>query len=417
MFDTTTDAGLDLVTLPRMSRERRQDGWVEKTGKRSKTWTGYFYEYVRQADGSEKRMQRCKVLGKCAEMTKGAAEESLRVHIRAGRPLESIATFEDLARWYLKTKQGLLSKKWGKTLAAIFEHQILPRLGPQLASELKRSDIQQALNAIAADPRSQSESMVGKCLTHIRAVFEFAIEDDLIERNPARKVEMPPTKARQERFLTLEECQRLLELADRRDNLILRLFFICGFRTGELFALRVNDLGPGTLRIDQTVVDYKLKDGAKTKASKGNVPVPPDLEADLRAYIRDEGITDLLFPSEAGTPISPDNYLDRTLKRLGMLANIDVIRNAAGEAISSGLNHQILRRTTGTHFQKHGKTKDTQALLRHTKASTTLEHYQKELPGSLIEAVDSWYAELLNVPKKGPGRVTAIDSSRKRLVN
>jgi hypothetical protein len=29
-----------------MSRERRQNGWVEKTGKKTKSWTGYWYVYV-----------------------------------------------------------------------------------------------------------------------------------------------------------------------------------------------------------------------------------------------------------------------------------------------------------------------------------------------------------------------------------
>ena len=57
-------------------RERRQQGWVEKTGTKAKTWTGYWYEYV-TSDGGEKRQQRSRVLGKCAEMTKGAAEANL----------------------------------------------------------------------------------------------------------------------------------------------------------------------------------------------------------------------------------------------------------------------------------------------------------------------------------------------------
>lgn len=70
--------------------------------------------------------------------------------------------------------------------------------------------------------------------------------------------------------------------------------------------------------------------GAKTDGSVGDVPLPPELEAALREYIRTEGITDLLFPSTTGAPISPDNYLDRTLKQLGVLAGIDVFTEADG---------------------------------------------------------------------------------------
>jgi len=82
--------------------------------------------------------------------------------------------------------------------------------------------------------------------------------------------------------------------------------------------------------------------------------LPPPLEAAVREYVQEEGITDLLFPSATGTPMSHDNYLDRTLKRLGIQAGIDVFENADG-TLNSRLNHQVLRRTTATHFQKHGR--------------------------------------------------------------
>ena len=405
-----TSPRFDIVTIGRsMSRERRQNGWVEKTGKKTKTWTGYWYVYVKDAAGVDKRHgPKSKVLGKCSDMTKGAAEDALREHIRGARPPESKATFEEFAKWYVRTNEDQWSKKWKGTVKGLFKHQINPRIGSRIAAELKKSEIQQLLNEIAADPKSQSESIIKKCLTHVRAVFNMAIDDELLARNPAppRKIKLPSMRPASERFLTFEESQRLLAVADRRDNLILRIFVVLGLRPGELFALRVNDIQPGELRIDQTVVDYKLKDGAKTEESKANIPLPSVLEADLRAYIREEGITDLLFPSEVGTPISPDNYLDRILKRLGVAAGIDVTRRSVlikrgkdkgktKEIVTSKLNHQVLRRTTGTHFQKHGELKDTQSLLRHANPLTTLKHYQKTLPQSLIEAVESWDAQLV----------------------
>ena len=379
-----------------MSRERRQNGWVEKTGKKTKTWTGYWYEYV-TVEGVEKRQQRTKVIGKCSEMTKGAAEDALREHIRSAKPPASSATFEQFADWYLKTNKGRWSRKWNDTSRGLFKYQILPRLGSKVAAQLKKSDVQQAINDIAADPKSRSKSCVSKCLTHIRAVFNFAIEDELLEKNPALNVEMPPTRRPSERFLTLQECKRLLEVAGRRDNLIIRLFAVLGFRPSELFALRVNDLQPGELKIDETVVLCQVKEDTKTEGSRGYVPLPPDIEAELRAYIREEKITDFLFPSETGTAISPDNYLDRVLKKLGVLANIDGFTAKDG-TLDSKLNHQILRRTTGTHFQRHGKVKDAQSLLRHADAQTTLKHYQKTIEESLRRAVEDWDAELVGKP-------------------
>jgi integrase len=302
----------------------------------------------------------------------------------------------------------------------IFKCQILPRLGDRIATELKKSDVQQALNDIAADPASQSRSIVEKCLTHVRAVFDFAIEDELLERNPTLKVELPLTRRPSERFLTLEECQRLLDVANRRDRLIIRLFVVCGFRPAEFFALRVNDVRDGRLRIDETAVPGEaVKQEAKTEGSRADVPLPPMLAAELLAYIKAEGLTDdqFLFPSATGTAMSHDNYLDRVLKKLGLLAGIDVVRNASGEPISSKLNHQTLRRTTGTHFQKHAELKSTQDLLRHANPTTTLKHYQKTLSEDLIAGVESWDAELRagNAQKLPPRRAGRRNQQLRRV--
>jgi integrase len=80
-----------------------------------------------------------------------------------------------------------------------------------------------------------------------------------------------------------------------------------------------------------------------------------------------------------------------------VLANIDVFTDEDG-MLNSRLNHQVLRRTTGTHFQKHGKVKDTQSLLRHADAQTTLKHYQKTIEESLRRAVEDWDSELTGKP-------------------
>ncbi|HTF63307.1 MAG TPA: tyrosine-type recombinase/integrase [Edaphobacter sp.] len=359
-------------------------------------------------------------------MTKGAAEDALHDVIRGARPPEEGATFGELTKWYLKTNEGRWSKKWNVTVNGFFTHHILPELGSKVAAKIMRSEIQQTINRIAASPNCQSGSMVRKCLTQIGAVFTSAIIDKVLDVSPMIKIDMPPTRRASERFLSLEECQRLLHVASRREYLIIRLFVVLGFRPGELFALRVNDLQPGRLRIDQTVVEYRLQDGAKTEGSVGDVPLPPEFESELRAYILEEKIEDLLFPSEAGTPISPENYLDRGLKKLGVLAGIDVKsrlvtitrgkkKGQTREVLTSALNHQVLRRTTATHFQKHGQIKDTQALLRHSEPETTLKHYQKKLEDSLVRGVEGWDAEL--VPKRRREGDGAIPKQQKVRVN
>lgn len=387
----------DLVTMGlRMARERRQNGWVKKTGKKTKVWTGYWYEYV-TVDGTEKRRQKSDVLGSVTELTKGAAQDKLRDTIRGERPPETNATFGQLAKWYLKTSEGRWSKSTRGVMASIFERRILPQIGSRRAADIKPSEVQQALDAIAADGTA-SESLLKKCRTHIKAVFELAIEDEHLEKNPAKRLELPKHKPPSERFLTLDECQRLLSVSAGRDRLIVLVMMTLGLRPSELLALRADDVQPGRLRVDEASVDGRLGQ-TKTEGSKAIVPLPPQLESELKQYIKREGKsgTDFLFPSAAGTTIQQHNYLNRVLKPLGILAGID-LKEVKGKP-SSGLNHQVLRRTTGTHFQKHGKVKDTQTLLRHSNAETTLKHYQKTLEESTISGVASWESELLGIER------------------
>lgn len=401
---------LDLVTMGlRMARERRQNGWVKKTGKRTKVWTGYWYEYV-HVNGSEKRRQKSEVIGPCTELTKGAAQDKLREVIRGERPPETNATFEQLAKWYLKTSEGRWSPSMRKTMASIFERQIIPQLGSRRAADIKPSEVQQALDAIAENPASRSESILKKCRTHIKAVFELAVEDEHLEKNPAKKLELPKFRKPSERFLMIEECQRLLAAASGRDRIIVLVMMTVGLRPSELFALRADDVQPGRLRVDEASVDGKIGE-TKTEDSTAIIPLPPLLEAELRRYMAGQGIAgkDFLFPSAAQTPIQQNNYLDRVLKPLGIAAGID-LKTVKGKP-SSGLNHQVLRRTTGTHFQKHGKVKDTQTLLRHSNAETTLKHYQKTLEESTVSGVASWENELLGIERE-PAKVLPFEKKK-----
>jgi integrase len=373
-----------------MSRRRSQKGFVKPTGKQPRTWTGFWYVY-KTVDGREKRLERSKVLGLRAEMTKGEAEEKLRTHIHGLRP-EPDSIFETAAKNYFALKQGDWSRKNKSIMSSLFQRHIIPQLGPLRIKDIKPTDIKKWINEVGAE---YSYSITHKCLTHVRAIFDQLVEDDVIFKNVARSkkgnVRLPKTKKPSERFLELRECQKLLDLAeDPRDHVLLRILITCALRPSECFALRLRDVVPGKLRIDEAVVMGDVG-ATKTEESNGFVPIAPALEQELRAYASRAGIVDpaaYLFPSEAGTPYDPKNYLNRKLKRLAKVAKVP------------GVNFQVLRRTCATHFQNYGKVKDTQALLRHTNAAVTLKHYQKTLDDSLVSAVAGWDDALTNTSGK-----------------
>jgi integrase len=126
------------------------------------------------------------------------------------------------------------------------------------------------------------------------------------------------------------------------------------------------------------------------KSHTGRLPIPESLwSAAAEVATAAASSSDLLFPSETGTPFRLGNYLKRCLKPLAKKADIP------------DLTYQALRRTCATHFQKHGKPRDIQAQLRHSRLEMT-GRYVKEIPDQVRVAVDSMDRELC--PETGQKR-------------
>jgi integrase len=261
------------------------------------------------------------------------------------------------------------------------------------------------LNELATS--GASYSVVKKARTYLAAAFQYAADERLIETNPARKLVLP-TRLLQKRpcrrFYTLAEIGNLLAIAPRREHVVLRLFFVCGLRPSELFLLRDDDIEPGRIRIDQALKEAEKgqnrigqEGDTKTPDSAGYVAISRSLREEIqnwsmlrsgrkqyhRSTTRAE--SNLLFPSEAGTPFRIGNYLKRILKPLAKNAGIP------------DLTYQSLRRTWATFFQRHGRPRDVQAHLRHTNLATT-GIYMQEIPEQVQRAVEDLDAELCRSP-------------------
>jgi integrase len=114
-----------------------------------------------------------------------------------------------------------------------------------------------------------------------------------------------------------------------RDHLIVRMFIQLGLRPEELFALRRDDVGTEFIRIDEAFTKGQIKE-TKTEESAVNVYVPPDLMAELTAWVNSTSgeSDDWLFPAsrrrESATlhPIGQNNYRNRVLKPAAKKAGI-----------------------------------------------------------------------------------------------
>jgi len=78
-----------------------------------------------------------------------------------------------------------------------------------------------------------------------------------------------------------------------------------------------------------------------------------------------------------GAPIRKDNILTRHIKPAARKLGLDFV------------NWQVLRRSFATHLKRMGAdVKDAQNLMRHSRASTTLDVYQQFIPESQRRVAD-----------------------------
>ncbi len=365
-------------------RTRHQDGWIELRGARRRGWYGNYCVYVQDESGNEKRHHRGVYLGDKAKMRKWEAADKLRKIIAATQKQQPVGNSLTL-EWFVKERfLPMRSPQWApstrETNLGNLNRHILQKLGSIPLTELEKFHCQVFLNDLAE--KGFSFTVVDHCRTMLKAVLEEALDADMIGKNPARKLANPDTKEPEKHVLAKADAHLLLDSLPFRDRLMAMIAAFCAMRPGEIFGLRWSSWRQDHFQIEGTAWRGKLRPGkAKTRGSKAPVVLPNVLLPLLKMW-RDKHATApleaLIFPSEKGTPMRPENWLRRRVKPI-----------AKAVGISTTVNFQVLRRTFATNAQSHGNAKDVQAHLRHSDIGTTLNEYTQPIPESVRKLVNA----------------------------
>jgi hypothetical protein len=179
----------------RLPKTEAPEGWVKKIerSREGKVWVGFFHLWTTDVRGRRVRTKKEKTLGP-ASMPKHEAQEKLTDYIteytgRLTRQGDSISTFGDLWKAFCAVKSGQWSKKTKENLQCLFGKHVVPIIGQQAPREVTLTSLQLLLNKMAED--GYRKSAVGQVRTYIKSCFEYAADEDLIPKSPARKLAMP----------------------------------------------------------------------------------------------------------------------------------------------------------------------------------------------------------------------------------
>jgi integrase len=160
----------------------------------------------------------------------------------------------------------------------IYERHIKPKFGNKRIDEIKPSEI-------ATWQAKLLETLSTKSLFMIRAVFNVmfndALADELITRNPLKLVKKPKNIAVNEiKPFKQEEIFTILELVQERMKAVFAIGFFTGMRTGEILALKWSD------------IDFENNIIKVRRAKRHNIESNPK----TKSSIRDVDIIDVLLP-------------------------------------------------------------------------------------------------------------------------
>lgn len=316
-------------------RRRRFQNPEPKRRKHGRCWV-----WVGQYRDIE-RVPRSKVLGKCSQMSKGEAEAMLAAilaPINAGVPRKQTAVFT--FRHFVTTVYlPFARRKWKKRSTAMTTEptinlNLVEPLGPRLLGEILREDLQNLLDQKAP---MLSFSVVDHLRWHLRAIYELAISEGAVDRNPAMSLFTPKCKAgRERRDLTPGDINLMFEVLDLRERIAVKFAIFEGMRPGEILALRWRNIGEESFTVEERV--YRgVFDTPKTKKSLRVGGLSRATIEDLKAWSemrRDPSPAGFVFPSEKlTTPLNRDNLWRRNiqprLQKVGLgWASFQVMRRA-----------------------------------------------------------------------------------------
>lgn len=283
-------------------RKRHQKGTLKKEGI---SWVGQWWQ-----DGHRRK----KALGRIAEMTKTQAQNELAaillpINSRQEKPSD-ICTFGDFVnRIYLP----FYRRKWKDSTSGCnadrLKHHLTGEFGGRTLGSFTRSELQDLLDSKAAS--GLSFSTVDHLRWDLRQIFEMAVAEDYLRKNPALLLFTPKAAAQPAR-LTMLRAQVLLlfSVLEPRELVICKLATLVGMRPGEIFGLKWRHVQLDHLEIEQRLYRGKI-DTPKTNRSARTVAIPEGLQPVIetwRALSGNPCPDAWVFPSETGkTPVAKDN--------------------------------------------------------------------------------------------------------------
>lgn len=253
-----------------------------------------------------------------------------------GRTESKERTFADLLDRYFKMEcvsKSASFRKYKKQLLWWKKHlndYYLCSITPSVISELKEKLLKEKT------PRQtlRSQSTANRYLAALSGVFSTAVREwNWLKENPVSKITRYKEGKSRERFLTIEEVEKLLAICKKSRSPLLypvTLFAICsGARKGEILGLKWEDLD-----FERMTATFR-----ETKNGENRViPLSPVLVSSLLEEKRNRTLlSEYVFPSQDGKqPTDIRGAWENAIEEAGLSICFHTLRHTAASHLAMG---------------------------------------------------------------------------------
>jgi integrase len=295
---------------------------------------------------------------------------------------KEIVLFEDIAHLALKEAEADRGKLDStKDYQNILKLDVLPFFSKMLLKEIKVKDIKAWVTEIAEQKLSQSR--FNKKYYVVKRVLDYACENEFIESNPISFVKRssklfakPKDKSteyfsKEERNIILNDTCENGTVKDKLDhpfiNTFMHVALLTGARTGEIMALKLEDID---FENNTITIQRSIRKGVESGTKTGKTRVVPMIKTLKEALLKWIGTSQriYLFPKPyTDSPYSDsrtivDKYYKPLLKRLKIkyrvlyntrhsFASVAVENKIPISTVSKCLGHSVLSTTERFYLQ------------------------------------------------------------------
>lgn len=330
-------------------------------------------------------------------------------------------------KWMRVYKEPTVRPNTKLIYETVYKKHIQPYLGEKKLTDITKIMVTDAINH--EHRNGYQWETQNKMRILLIDMFDRALEDEFVVRNPARGVRLPINRPKNEiKSLTNEDQEQFFECA--AGTFYNNLFVVAintGMRPGELFALREKDidLKEGTINIEHSLLYQKLDGdeqktfhlgGPKTSSSYRTIPINSFCRAALEKQIiqkrvimnklstkKDLEFPDLLFTTKFGTPLNSQLYCDaigKIVDEINLMKDpLDYMEKFSGHCF---------RHTFATRcFEAGIAPKTVQAYLGHASLQMTMDLYTDVLEKKKVDDM-----KLLEDAMKQKKQYTFNDSAK-----